>query len=65
MKDIVTEDPNNFDVGLIIPLIREKIYSRNPYVREFLVAWVRNSAVFNKARSQREPRGMKQVEINY
>jgi vacuole morphology and inheritance protein 14 len=39
MKDIVTED-EHFDVEHFIPLIRERVTSNNPYVRQFLVGWI-------------------------
>eukprot|EP01135_Chromosphaera_perkinsii_P002419 Nk52_evm25s223 gene=Nk52_evmTU25s223 len=39
VKDIVTES-TNFDIEKFIPLLRERIYAVNPYVRQFLVSWV-------------------------
>ncbi len=39
MKDIVTED-ENFDVEKFIPLIRTRITTNNPYVRQFLLGWI-------------------------
>jgi len=39
MKDIVTED-EHFDVEHFIPLIRGRILSNNPYIRQFLVGWI-------------------------
>ncbi|XP_014678213.1 PREDICTED: protein VAC14 homolog [Priapulus caudatus] len=39
MKDIVTESAS-FDLVAFIPLLRERIYTRNPFARQFLVSWV-------------------------
>jgi len=39
MKDIVTEN-GRFDVEKFIPLLSERIYVKNPFVRQFLVSWI-------------------------
>ncbi|EGD83131.1 hypothetical protein PTSG_03767 [Salpingoeca rosetta] len=39
IKDIVTEQPC-FDVDKFVPLLSERIYAGNPYVRQFLVSWI-------------------------
>lgn len=39
MKDIVTESPA-FDLVAFMPLLREKIYGRNQFSKQFIVSWV-------------------------
>jgi len=39
MKDIVTESAV-FDIEKFIPLLKERIYVINPFVRQFLLGWV-------------------------
>ncbi|KAL0485225.1 VAC14 [Acrasis kona] len=39
MKDIVTED-ENFDIEKFIPVIRARITTNNPFVRQFLLGWI-------------------------
>lgn len=39
MKDIVTESAM-FDIEKFIPLLKERIYVINPFVRQFLLGWV-------------------------
>ncbi len=38
-QDIVTESCA-FDVVNFIPLLRERIYTKNPFARQFIVSWV-------------------------
>ncbi|KAH9509518.1 PtdIns(3,5)P(2) sythesis regulation factor [Bulinus truncatus] len=38
-KDIVTES-SSFDLVAFIPLLRERIYTRNPFARQFVVSWI-------------------------
>lgn len=38
-QDIVTES-SSFDLVAFIPLLRERIYTRNPFARQFVVSWV-------------------------
>ncbi|XP_064599095.1 LOW QUALITY PROTEIN: protein VAC14 homolog [Liolophura sinensis] len=38
MKDIVTE--TSFDLVTFIPLLRERVYSKNPFARQFVVSWI-------------------------
>ncbi|XP_012265720.2 protein VAC14 homolog [Athalia rosae] len=39
MKDIVTES-GMFDLVGFIPLLRERIYTKNPFGKQFVIAWV-------------------------
>ena len=39
MKDIVTESPS-FDLIEFIDLLRDRIYSNNPFSRQFIVSWI-------------------------
>ncbi|XP_038070107.1 protein VAC14 homolog [Patiria miniata] len=39
MKDIVTESPA-FDLVAFVPLLRDRIYSTNSFVRQFLLSWI-------------------------
>jgi vacuole morphology and inheritance protein 14 len=38
-QDIVTES-SSFDLKAFIPLLRERVYARDPYARQFIVSWV-------------------------
>lgn len=39
IKDIVTES-SSFDLVSFIPLLRERIYTKNPFARQFIVSWI-------------------------
>ncbi|XP_054714365.1 protein VAC14 homolog [Uloborus diversus] len=39
MKDIVTES-SSFDLVGFMPLLRERIASKNPFTRQFIISWV-------------------------
>lgn len=39
VKDIVTES-QTFDLASFIPMVRERIYTRNAFARQFIVSWV-------------------------
>lgn len=39
LKDIVTES-SSFDLVAFVPLLRERILTRNPFARQFIVSWV-------------------------
>lgn len=39
MKDIVTES-SSFDLVAFMPLLRERIYTRNSFARQFIVSWI-------------------------
>ncbi|XP_072169595.1 protein VAC14 homolog [Diadema setosum] len=39
MKDIVTESPN-FDLNAFITLLRDRIYTQNSFVGQFILSWV-------------------------
>ncbi|CAL8093805.1 unnamed protein product [Calicophoron daubneyi] len=38
LKEIVTE-PDHIDMSVIISLLRDRIYTNNPYARQFIVSW--------------------------
>lgn len=40
MQDIVTESPQTFDLKAFIPLLRERIYTRNSFSRQFIISWI-------------------------
>ncbi|KAL3288363.1 hypothetical protein HHI36_002811 [Cryptolaemus montrouzieri] len=39
LKDIVTES-NNFDLDNFLPLLRERIASKNSFARQFVITWI-------------------------
>jgi vacuole morphology and inheritance protein 14 len=39
VKDIVLESPS-FHVQAFIPLLKERIYTHNPFVRQFVISWI-------------------------
>ncbi|XP_060518778.1 protein VAC14 homolog isoform X2 [Cylas formicarius] len=39
LKDIVTESPS-FDLNGFIPLLRERIYTRSTFSRQFIISWI-------------------------
>ncbi|ESO93069.1 hypothetical protein LOTGIDRAFT_119746 [Lottia gigantea] len=39
IKDIVTES-SSFDLAAFIPLLRERIYTKNTFARQFVVSWI-------------------------
>ncbi|GBO43909.1 Protein VAC14, partial [Araneus ventricosus] len=39
LKDIVAES-SSFDLPAFIPLLRERICSKNPFTRQFIISWV-------------------------
>ncbi|RVE40718.1 hypothetical protein evm_014633 [Chilo suppressalis] len=39
LKDIVTES-TSFDLASFVPMLRERIYTRNAFARQFVVSWV-------------------------
>jgi len=39
LKDIVTEN-DNFDVESFVPALRERMYTKDRFVRQFLVSWI-------------------------
>lgn len=36
----MTESPQTFDLNAIIPLLRERIYTRNSFSRQFIISWI-------------------------
>lgn len=40
LKDIVTESYQTFDLNSFLPLIRERIYSKNSFARQFIISWI-------------------------
>jgi vacuole morphology and inheritance protein 14 len=47
LKDTVTENSGNekFDIVVFMQLLRERIYVKNSYVRQFLVSWVKSTMI--------------------
>jgi hypothetical protein len=39
LQDIVTES-SSFDLVAFMPLLREKIYTKNTFSRQFVISWV-------------------------
>ncbi|KAF5274813.1 hypothetical protein FQR65_LT00396 [Abscondita terminalis] len=39
MKDIVTESPS-FDLDAFMPLLRERIYTKSSFARQFVISWI-------------------------
>jgi vacuole morphology and inheritance protein 14 len=39
LQDIVTES-SSFDLVAFMPLLREKIYTKNTFSRQFIISWV-------------------------
>ncbi|XP_031333593.1 protein VAC14 homolog isoform X3 [Photinus pyralis] len=39
MKDIVTESPS-FDLPAFMPLLRERIYTKSSFARQFVISWI-------------------------
>ncbi|XP_014216147.1 protein VAC14 homolog isoform X2 [Copidosoma floridanum] len=39
MKDIVTES-NDFNLVEFIPVLRERMYTKNPFARQFILSWI-------------------------
>lgn len=40
LKDIVTESSQTFDLDAFIPLLRERIYAKNSFARQFIISWI-------------------------
>lgn len=40
MQDIVTENYQTFDLDAFVPLVRERIYVRDPFSRQFIISWI-------------------------
>lgn len=45
LQDIVTEC-DGFDMAAFMPLLQERILTRNPFARQFIVAWVKTIFIF-------------------
>ena len=39
VKDIVTEC-DGFNIEKFVPLLKERVYAINPFVRQFLICWI-------------------------
>lgn len=39
LQDIVTESPS-FELAAFVPLLRERMYTRNAFGRQFVVGWL-------------------------
>lgn len=40
LKDIVTESWQTFDLKAFIPLLRERIYAKHSFARQFIISWI-------------------------
>uniref|UniRef100_A0A6B2EIP5 Protein VAC14 homolog n=1 Tax=Phlebotomus kandelakii TaxID=1109342 RepID=A0A6B2EIP5_9DIPT len=40
LKDIVTESSQTFALDSFIPLLRERIYAKNSFARQFIISWI-------------------------
>lgn len=40
LKDIITENSQIFDLPSFIPLLRERISTKNSFARQFLISWI-------------------------
>lgn len=39
-QDIVTESSQTFDLDAFIALVRERIYTKNSFARQFIISWI-------------------------
>jgi vacuole morphology and inheritance protein 14 len=40
LKDIITENSSIFDLPSFIPLLRERVHTKNSFARQFLISWI-------------------------
>lgn len=40
IQDIVIESSQTFDINGFIPLLRERIYAKNSFARQFIISWI-------------------------
>lgn len=40
LKDIVTASSQSFNLNAIVPLLRDRIYVKNPFARQFVISWI-------------------------
>lgn len=40
LKDIVTESSQTFNLEAFIPLLKERIYVKNSFVRQYVISWI-------------------------
>jgi vacuole morphology and inheritance protein 14 len=40
LKDIITENSQTFDLPSFIPLLRERVYSKSSFSRQFVISWI-------------------------
>ncbi|XP_037956925.1 protein VAC14 homolog [Teleopsis dalmanni] len=40
LKDIVTESSRDFDLEAFIPLLRERVYAKNSFGRQYVISWI-------------------------
>lgn len=60
LKDIITENSQIFDLPSFVPLLRERVLTKNSFARQFLISWisvsfsiVQNVIIPNATTSQR------------
>lgn len=40
LKDIITENSQIFDLPSFVPLLRERVLTKNSFARQFLISWI-------------------------
>jgi vacuole morphology and inheritance protein 14 len=40
LKDIITENSQIFDLSSFVPLLRERVLTKNSFARQFLISWI-------------------------
>lgn len=40
LKDIVTESTQLFDLTSFVPLLRERVLTKNSFARQFIISWI-------------------------
>lgn len=47
LKDIITENSQIFDLPSFVPLLRERVLTKNSFARQFLISWISVSLTYN------------------
>lgn len=45
LKDIITENSQIFDLPSFVPLLRERVLTKNSFARQFLISWISVSSI--------------------
>lgn len=46
LKDIITENSQIFDLPSFVPLLRERVLTKNSFARQFMISWISVSCFF-------------------